>query len=79
MVAPEIERVAQAARGHYLVLKVNTDALTDIAAEFRIQSIPTLAVVFRGRELARMAGARPAADIRAFADQAVADSERRAS
>jgi len=79
MVAPEIERVAQAASGRYLVLKVNTDALTDIAAEFRIQSIPTLAVVFRGRELGRVSGARSAADIRAFADQAVADSARRAS
>jgi thioredoxin 2 len=79
MVAPEIERVAQNAAGRYLVLKVNTDALTDVAAEFRIQSIPTLAIVFRGRELARVSGARSAADIRAFADQAVADSERRAS
>jgi thioredoxin 2 len=79
MVAPEIERVAQGAAGRYLVLKVNTDAVTDIAAEFRIQSIPTLAIVFRGRELARVSGARSAADIRAFADQAVADSERRAS
>jgi len=79
MVAPEIERVAQGAAGRYLVLKVNTDALTDVAAEFRIQSIPTLAVVFHGRELARVAGARSAADIRTFADQAVAGSERRAS
>lgn len=78
-VAPEIERVAQAARGRYLVLKVNTDVVTDVAAEFRIRSIPTLAIVFHGRELARVAGARSAADIRAFADQAVADSERRAS
>jgi thioredoxin 2 len=79
MVAPEIERVAAGARGSYLVLKVNTDELTDVAAEFRIRSIPTLAVVFHGRELARIAGARSAADIRAFADRAVADGERRAS
>jgi thioredoxin 2 len=79
MVAPEIERVAQDARGRYLVVKVDTDAVTDVAAEYRIRSIPTLAVVFQGRELARVAGARSAADIRAFADRAVADSERRAS
>jgi len=79
MVAPEIERVAQAARGRFLVLKVNTDVLTDIAAEYRIRSIPTLAVVFHGREIARQAGARSAADIQSFADGAVADSERRAS
>jgi thioredoxin 2 len=79
MVAPEIERVAQEARGRYLVLKVNTDVVTEVAAEYRIRSIPTLAVVFRGRELGRVAGARSAADIRAFADQTVAESERRAS
>ena len=79
MVAPEVERVAAGARGHFLVVKINTDAITDIAAEYRIRSIPTLAVVFRGRELARVAGARSAAEIRAFADQAVADAERRAS
>ena len=79
MVAPEIERVAEGATGQYLVLKVNTDVLTDIAEEFRIRSIPTLAVIFRGRELGRLAGARSAADIRAFADQTVAESERRAS
>jgi thioredoxin 2 len=79
MVAPEIERVAEAATGQFLVLKVNTDTLTDIAQEFRIRSIPTLAVIFKGRELGRVAGARSAADIRAFADQTLADSERRAS
>ena len=77
MVAPEIERLAQSARGRYLVLKVDTDRLTDVAAEFKIRSIPTLAVAFHGRELARAAGARSAAEIRAFADEAVA--ERKAS
>jgi thioredoxin 2 len=79
MVAPEMERVAAGATGQFLVLKVNTDALTDIAQEFRIRSIPTLAVIFKGRELGRVAGARSAADIRAFADQTLAESERRAS
>jgi thioredoxin 2 len=79
MVAPELVRVADAARGRYLVVKVNTDVVTDIAAEYRIRSIPTLAVVFRGRELGRVAGARSAAEIRAFVDQTVAEHERRAS
>jgi thioredoxin 2 len=78
-VAPELERVAEGARGRYLVVKVNTDAVTDVAAEYRIRSIPTLAVVFRGRELARVSGARSAADIRTFVDQTVQESERRAS
>jgi thioredoxin 2 len=79
MVAPEIERVAESLKGQFLVLKVNTDALTDIAEEFRIRSIPTLAVIFKRHELGRVAGARSAADIKAFADQTLAESERRAS
>jgi len=79
MVAPELERVARATAGRYLVVKVNTDAVTDVAARFKIRSIPTMAVVHAGRELARTAGARPAADIQAFVDQAVAAGERRAS
>jgi thioredoxin 2 len=79
MVAPELERVARDAAGRFLVVKVNTDQLTDIAARFRISSIPTLAIVWQGRELDRAAGARSAADIRAFAEQALADHERRAS
>jgi thioredoxin 2 len=70
MVAPELARVAQSSAGRYLVLKVNTDVHQDIAARFRIQSIPTLALVAGGQEVERIAGARPAADILAFADRA---------
>ena len=66
MVAPELARVAASNAGRYLVLKVNTDAIPELAERFGIQSIPTMAVFGRGRELGRTAGARPAADIEAF-------------
>ena len=79
MVAPELERVARANSGRYLVLKVNTEVQTDLAARFRIRSIPTLALVVGGREIDRLAGARPAAEIEDFAGRAVASAERRAS
>jgi thioredoxin 2 len=79
MVAPELERVARETSGRYLVVKVNTDELTTVASRFRISSIPTLAVLNRGREIDRMAGARPAADILAFVRHALAEDERRAS
>lgn len=68
MVAPQIERVAREGSGRYLVLKVDTDQFTDVAGRFGIQSIPTLAVVHRGREIDRMMGVRDAADILAFAN-----------
>ena len=78
-VAPEIEKLARRNAGRYLVLKVNTDAVTDVASRFRIRSIPTLALVVSGRELDRLAGARPAEDIEAFAAQTVASAARHAS
>ena len=50
----------------YLVLKVNTDALSELADRYTIRSIPTMAVFAGGREVTRTAGARPAADIETF-------------
>ena len=70
MVAPELIKVAARNAGRLLVLKVNTDALTDLGERFAIRSIATLAVFAAGREVARTAGARPAADIEAFVENA---------
>lgn len=72
MVAPELEKVAQRADGRFIVVKVNTDVLTDLGERHRIRSIPTLAVFADGREVQRTAGARPAADIEAFISAATA-------
>ena len=72
MVAPELKRVAASNAGRYVVVKVNTEALPDLGERFGIRSIPTMAVFNRGREVARTAGARPAADIEAFVQQALA-------
>ena len=70
MVAPEIARVAAQNAGRYLVVKVNTDAIPELGERFGIRSIPTMAVFKSGREAARTAGARPAADIEAFIESA---------
>jgi thioredoxin 2 len=70
MVAPELQKVATRQAGRVLVVKVNTDVLADLGERFRIRSIPTLAIFAGGREIARTAGARPAADIEAFIAQA---------
>jgi len=79
MVAPELERIATSNAGRYLIVKVNTDALTDVAARFRIRSIPTLALVFGGREIDRVTGVRPASEIEAFVSRALAAATPRAS
>ena len=71
MVAPELEKVAARQAGRLIIVKVNTDALTDLGERYGIRSIPTLAVFAGGREIARTAGARPAADIERFVSDAV--------
>ena len=70
-VAPEIARVAERQAGRWIVAKVNTEDLPDIAATFGIQSIPTMAVFAGGREITRTMGARPAPQIEAFVEEAL--------
>jgi thioredoxin 2 len=66
MVAPELEQVAARQSGRLLVVKVDTEAVPDLAQRLRIQSIPTLAVYNRGAMVGRQAGAMRAGDIEAF-------------
>jgi thioredoxin 2 len=70
MVAPELVKVAARSAGKFLVVKVNTDVLSDLGERFGIRSIPTMALFAKGREVTRTSGARPAADIEAFIAQA---------
>jgi thioredoxin 2 len=66
MVAPELQKVAARQAGKVLVVKVNTDELSDVGQRFNIRSIPTLAIFAGGKELGRSAGARPAEEIEMF-------------
>ncbi|HEX5758776.1 MAG TPA: thioredoxin [Thermoanaerobaculia bacterium] len=72
MVAPEIAAVAARNAGRLLVVKVNTDVDPAVGATYGIQSIPTMAVFVGGAEVARTAGARPAAAIESFVRGALA-------
>jgi thioredoxin 2 len=74
MVAPELQKVAARQAGHVIVVKVNTDVLSDLGQRFGIRSIPTLAIFAGGKEIARTTGARPAPEIEAFIAQSVADA-----
>jgi thioredoxin 2 len=70
MVAPELMKVAAANAGRYAIVKVNTDALPELGERYQIRSIPTMAVFAGGKEVARTAGARPAAQIEEFVREA---------
>ena len=65
--APELATMAQRTAGRVLVVKVDTEAQPALGGRFSIRSIPTIALFRNGREAARVAGARPAADLERFA------------
>jgi thioredoxin 2 len=56
-VAPEVKKAAHDLAGKALVLKVDTDALVDLAQRYQIQSIPNFAVFSGGRLVRQRAGA----------------------
>jgi thioredoxin 2 len=56
-VAPEVKKAAHDLAGKALVLKVDTDALGDLAQRYQIQSIPNFAVFSGGRLVRQRAGA----------------------
>lgn len=66
MMAPEFAKAATALKGRARLAKLNTEDHPQIASRTRIQGIPALVLYAKGREIARLAGARPAAEIVAF-------------
>lgn len=62
MVSPLVEEIAAAADG-FKVGKVNTDEQADLAAQYGVMSLPTLAVFRNGIIAEKAVGARPKAAI----------------
>lgn len=66
MMAPEFAKAAQALAPHVRLAKIDTQDHPQVSQRFNIRGIPALILFDKGREVARLAGARPAADIVAF-------------
>ena len=67
--APEFVKAAKTLAAQARLAKLNTEDHPDIASRARIQGIPALVLYHKGREVARLAGARPAAEIVRFVQQ----------
>ena len=63
VMAPHFETAAAQLEPRMRLGKLDTQAEPDLGARFDIRSIPTLALFRGGRELARVSGALPAAEI----------------
>jgi thioredoxin 2 len=67
--APIYAQAVQTLEPKFRLLKVDTEAHQDIASQYRIQSIPTIAVFKQGKEFTRQAGAMPLGQFLAWVDQ----------
>ena len=56
MLAPVIEEIARESGGRYKVCKVDVDQAPGLVRQFRIMSVPTLAVIVNGKEVRRLVG-----------------------
>jgi thioredoxin 2 len=63
MIAPVIDELAGEMSGRIRFAKLNVDENTATAARFNVRSIPTLLVMKDGRELDRIVGVEPKAEI----------------
>lgn len=70
--APEFERAAKALAPHVRLAKIDTQSHPDAAIRYAIRGIPAFILFHRGREVARLAGARPAADLERFVREKLA-------
>ncbi len=70
MAAPEVKALAKEMAGRALVLKVDTEALFQLAGRFRIQSIPNFVVMRGGKVVRQQAGLVPRDQMRRWLEDA---------
>jgi thioredoxin 2 len=66
MMAPEFAKAAKALRFKARFAKIDTEQFPAVSQRLQIRGIPLLILYEKGREVARLPGARPSADIEAF-------------
>ena len=70
-IGPSIEQLATEYAGKAKVFKLDVDSEGDLAQEYGVMSIPALLVFKGGKEVDRMVGAAPKAQIAALIERAL--------
>ncbi|WP_417599533.1 thioredoxin TrxC [Pararhodobacter oceanensis] len=70
--APEFEKAAKALAPKVRLAKINTQSNPDATVRYNIRGIPAFILFHKGREIARLSGARPAAAIEKFVRDSLA-------
>lgn len=73
--SPILEKLALDDAGRWILAKVDVDAQQQIAAAFRVQSIPTVVAVIKGQVLPLFQGALPESQVRQFIDEVLRVAE----
>ena len=71
MIAPIVEQIANEYEGRLKVGKVNVDEEPDLAAQFRVMSIPMLAIVKDGKLIEKSIGYRPKEQLTEWIDGSI--------
>ena len=66
---PVLEKLVRQAAGRVRLVKINIDENQDLAAQLRIQSVPTVYAFVGGRPTDAFVGAQPESKVRAFVDR----------
>jgi putative thioredoxin len=69
---PAIEGAVMAAKGRVRLAKINVDENQMIAAQMRVQSIPTVYAFWQGQPVDAFQGALPPSDVKKFVDRVAA-------
>ena len=78
MLGPAIEAEVSKREGKLELAKIDVDAEQTLAAQYRIQSLPTVAVFRNGKPVTGFVGAHPAAVLGRFLDEAIAQDSKAA-
>ncbi|NBO21138.1 MAG: thioredoxin, partial [Rhodobacteraceae bacterium] len=69
---PMLESAVTAAAGKVKMVKIDVDQAQMIAAQLRIQSIPTVYAFWQGKPVDGFQGAQPGSEVKAFVDRVAA-------
>ena len=64
MVSPIVEQIAREYSGRLTAVKVNVDKKPHVAAQYNIQSIPTIMMFWKGQSIMRAVGAQSYAQLK---------------
>jgi len=65
---PALEKAVTQARGAVRMVKINVDENQELAAQLRVQSIPTVYAFFQGQPVDAFQGAQPESQVKAFVE-----------